>query len=104
MIWSIAQTAVFGYMTSSLCLFAFPSLLHKQVVQPKLFKEAIKGKRVLRIAHRGGPRDAMENTLIAFDRCLPKTDMLEMDVCETKDGVLVVHHDKSLMRTCGIQK
>ena len=30
--------------------------------------------------------------------------MLEMDVCETKDEVLVVHHDKSLLRTCGINE
>ena len=27
-----------------------------------------------------------------------------MDICETKDGVLVVHHDPSLKRTCGIDK
>ena len=27
--------------------------------------------------------------------------MLEMDVCETKDGILVVHHDHDLQRTCG---
>jgi len=30
--------------------------------------------------------------------------MLEMDVCETRDGILVVHHDQSLSRTCGIDK
>ncbi len=29
--------------------------------------------------------------------------MLEMDVCETKDGVLVVHHDHDLERTCGVK-
>lgn len=26
-----------------------------------------------------------------------------MDVCETKDGVLVVHHDHDLERTCGVK-
>lgn len=30
--------------------------------------------------------------------------MFEMDVCETKDGILVVHHDKTLERTCGINQ
>lgn len=30
--------------------------------------------------------------------------MLEMDVCSTRDGVLVVHHDLSLARACGVQK
>jgi glycerophosphoryl diester phosphodiesterase len=28
--------------------------------------------------------------------------MFEMDVCETKDGILVVHHDQELLRTCGV--
>lgn len=28
--------------------------------------------------------------------------MLEMDVCETKDNVLVVHHDKTYARLCGV--
>lgn len=30
--------------------------------------------------------------------------MLEMDVCSTKDGVLVVHHDLDLQRACGVDK
>jgi glycerophosphoryl diester phosphodiesterase len=28
--------------------------------------------------------------------------MFEMDVCCTKDGILVVHHDHDLKRTCGV--
>lgn len=27
-----------------------------------------------------------------------------MDVCETADKILVVHHDQSLKRSCGIDK
>ena len=27
-----------------------------------------------------------------------------MDVCETADQVLVVHHDKNLLRSCGVDK
>lgn len=27
-----------------------------------------------------------------------------MDVCETADGVLVVHHDRTLSNTCGVDK
>ena len=30
--------------------------------------------------------------------------MLEMDVCETKDNVLIVHHDRNLWRTCGVHQ
>jgi glycerophosphoryl diester phosphodiesterase len=33
---------------------------------------------------------------------LPFSDIIETDVCETKDGVLVVHHDHDLLRTCGV--
>ncbi len=46
----------------------------------------------------------MENTLEGFRRCLKeyKTDVLEMDVCFTKDKKLVVHHDSNLVRTCGV--
>lgn len=30
--------------------------------------------------------------------------MFELDVCETKDGILVVHHDHNLERTCGVKQ
>lgn len=30
--------------------------------------------------------------------------MIEMDVCFTKDKMLVVHHDESLERTCGVNQ
>ena len=30
--------------------------------------------------------------------------MIELDVCETKDGIIVVHHDQDLHRTCGVKK
>lgn len=30
--------------------------------------------------------------------------MFELDICVTKDGKLVVHHDTNLKRTCGVDK
>lgn len=58
-------------------------------------------KPTLHIAHRGGAKVAPENTIVAFklanDRF--RTDMLELDVRTTADGVLVVFHDASLDRT-----
>lgn len=55
------------------------------------------------IAHRGGSLIAPENTLLAFRRALrdARSDMLELDVCETRDGVVVVTHDDDLSRQCG---
>ena len=48
----------------------------------------------LRIAHRGMPRLARENTLPAFALALEAgADGIELDVHATRDGVVVVHHD-----------
>ena len=52
------------------------------------------------IAHRGGRGLFPENTMIAFDGSHQLgVDALEMDVCLTKDGHLVTHHDLTIDRT-----
>ncbi len=51
----------------------------------------------LRIAHRGMPRLARENTLPAFALALDHgAEGIELDVHATSDGVVVVHHDATL--------
>jgi glycerophosphoryl diester phosphodiesterase len=51
----------------------------------------------LRIAHRGMPRAARENTLPSFQLALEAgADGLELDVHATADGVVVIHHDERL--------
>jgi glycerophosphoryl diester phosphodiesterase len=51
-------------------------------------------------AHRGGSALAPENTLAAFDSGLAHgADGLELDVRLSRDGVVVVHHDRTLDRT-----
>jgi len=46
------------------------------------------------IAHRGTPRECMENTLPSFERALQQgADGIELDVHVTSDGTVVVHHD-----------
>lgn len=46
------------------------------------------------IAHRGAPREALENTLAAFEIALDQNaDGVELDVHATMDGTVVVHHD-----------
>ena len=51
----------------------------------------------LRIAHRGMPRESLENTLDSFQRALDEdADGLELDVHATADGEIVVHHDAVL--------
>ena len=51
----------------------------------------------LRIAHRGMPRLARENTIASFRLALDAgANGIELDVHTTADGVVVVHHDPTL--------
>ncbi len=55
-------------------------------------------------AHRGGSTLAPENTLAAFARGLAAgADGLELDVHLSRDGVVVVHHDRLLDRTTNLR-
>ena len=57
------------------------------------------------MAHRGLSADAPENTLYAFsDAISVGADFIELDVQQTRDGVLVVMHDSNLKRTTGMNK
>ena len=58
-------------------------------------------------AHRGlhdGNVDVPENSMEAFRLAVEKGYGMELDVQLTKDGQLVVHHDGSLLRVCGVDK
>ncbi|MEP7308627.1 MAG: glycerophosphodiester phosphodiesterase [Acidobacteriota bacterium] len=60
-------------------------------------------ERPLVFAHRGGSALAPENTLAAFARGLAEgADGLELDVHLSRDGVVVVHHDRLLDRTTNL--
>jgi glycerophosphoryl diester phosphodiesterase len=52
------------------------------------------------IAHQGGEQLRPSNTMPAFEHAVELgVDMLEMDVHQTKDGVLVLMHDDTVDRT-----
>ena len=55
--------------------------------------------RPLIIAHRGYRACYPENTLCAFTQSLGRSDMIELDVQLSADGVAVVFHDHDLTRT-----
>ena len=51
----------------------------------------------LRVAHRGMPRLAVENTIPSFELALDAgAEGIELDVHATRDGIIVVHHDPTL--------
>ena len=53
-------------------------------------------------AHRGDSVTAPENTIPAFEHAMEHmADCIELDVAETKDGVIVVMHDSNLKRITG---
>src|SRR5262245_16915030 len=59
--------------------------------------------RPLVFAHRGGAGLKPENTLAAFDNGLALgADGIELDVRFSRDGVVVVHHDRTLDRTTAL--
>lgn len=58
-------------------------------------------------AHRGlhdGNVNVPENSMEAFRLAVEKGYGMELDVQLTRDGQLVVHHDGSLKRVCGVDK
>jgi len=57
-------------------------------------------RKVMIIAHRGFSGIAPENTLTAFKKAIEiGADMIELDVLLSKDGELIVIHDKTVNRT-----
>lgn len=57
-------------------------------------------ENVMVVAHRGDWRNAPENSLQAFKNCIDMgVDMIELDLKKTKDGELVLMHDKKIDRT-----
>ena len=57
------------------------------------------------IAHRGlHGGDTPENSMLAFEKAVDKGYNIELDVHITTDGVVVVFHDDTLTRVCGVDK
>ncbi len=59
------------------------------------------------IAHRGYhdiKKGIPENSIAAFKKAIRYNYTIELDVHLTKDGRLVVFHDNSLKRVCGVKK
>lgn len=57
-------------------------------------------ERVMVVSHRGEWRQAPENSLKAIDLAIEAgVDIVEIDIAKTKDGQLILMHDKTLHRT-----
>ncbi len=66
-----------------------------------MFWNNIINKQLL-VAHRGFSSLYSENTMLAFEKALDNFDLIEFDVQFTKDGIPVILHDETLIRTSDI--
>jgi glycerophosphoryl diester phosphodiesterase len=81
---------------------ALVALLAVAGVALALFLAAPGRRQVVVIAHRGASIAAPENSLAAFRLAVEhRADFYELDVQESKDGVVVVVHDSDLMKIGG---
>lgn len=62
-------------------------------------------QRNIYIAHRGlHDKNIPENSMAAFERAIKCGYAIELDVQKTSDNQLVIFHDESLYRMCGVKK
>jgi glycerophosphoryl diester phosphodiesterase len=67
------------------------------------FDQVDAGQSTAIIAHRGASADAPENTLAAIEEAIRQgADWVEIDVQETREGLIVVTHDRDLMKVGGV--
>ena len=70
---------------------------------PANFQSAARDGSPLIIAHRGGAQESTENTIPAFQRAVKiGADGIETDVRLTRDGVVVIYHDRYFGRVEGL--
>lgn len=88
-----------------LCVFLFSCSENKKTVKsqspsPVNVATALSSDDVLVVSHRGDWRNAPENSLQAIRNCIDMgIDMVEIDLKKTKDGHLILMHDKTIDRT-----
>lgn len=82
-------------------------LVYIFLIAPRMFRKPDrKPFYCVHYAHRGlfdNETDAPENSLRAFEKAVNAGYGIEMDVQLSKDDVLVVFHDASLERMCGVK-
>lgn len=61
---------------------------------------SLQSNSVLVVSHRADWRNAPENSLQAIQNCIDMgVDIIEIDLKKTKDGHLILMHDKKIDRT-----
>ena len=80
-------------------------LMYLFAVKPRNGKKSLKPLLNYKYAHRGYHGDGVEeNSKTAFERAIEKGYGIEIDVRFSRDGELMVFHDETFKRVCGIDK
>lgn len=90
-----------------LVILVLLAALYLFLIAPALKKPDDSTLRGWLYAHRGlhdGNHQVPENSMEAFRRAVEGGYGIELDVHLTRDGKLIVHHDGSLKRVCGVDK
>ncbi len=90
-----------------LCIVIILVILYLLCLKPNINRaERMRPFEEVYIAHRGlfDQKQAPENSLEAFRRAVEGGYGIELDVQLTADGKLVVFHDESLKRMCGVAR
>jgi len=99
---------IIGWLTFSHTLLptrVFTCIKRKKKLNLEKIQITINQKWSILSAHRGGSYERTENTLTAFKHAISQgSNLLECDVNLTKDGVVLVSHDPSLTRICGVDE
>jgi len=87
-----------------LCLKWPHSMVPAFIRQRRNWSKKCRHSGVRHISHRGGAGESLENTMEAFRHAVidTRTDVIELDVHLTLDGVPVVCHDSNLRRLTGV--
>ncbi len=101
----VRKGIVFALLPLLFIAIAYLLLLTRQFPTAKIVPFFQEDSRPLKIAHRGFPAKKPENSLPSFRSALEHgADILELDIFLTSDDVIVVHHDRNLKRTTGLDR
>ncbi len=96
-----------GIKIAALCVFLLCFLGYRSI---SLGNKLLRGGfgnfgRIQVAAHRGASATTPDNTRASLQKAIDiGADYVEIDVVETKDGVLIISHDLDLNRKCGIDR
>ena len=89
---------IFFLLFVVLSALLLPAQEHVTQIREKLINRDLSS--VIVVAHRGDWRNFPENSLEAIDNAIKMgVDIVELDVKKTKDGELILMHDRTLERT-----